>query len=281
MVQDREILHNAAARMKEALIRASRVLPDDACRLISEAVPAGGKAAAVMEAIRRNLMIAQERSIPMCQDTGAFWCLAEIGRESRIPLSLAERVITEGCREAAEKGCYRTSIVSEPVYERKNTGTNLPPFINYELMDGDGLRLSFLMKGFGSENCSSVRMLNPTAGEDGVFRAVMEMLEAAGGKPCPPVFLGVGIGGTMDRAAFLSKKAFFFTDERYNELSARLLRGANELGTGPGGLGGSPTALGVSIAAEPTHIAGLPVALTVNCWAERKAVIEFREEELC
>ncbi len=279
MEQSRVI--SAVQRIADSLITASRLLPPDAAKALEEAVPEGGKAVSVLEAIRRNLAIARERDIPMCQDTGAFWCLAEIGRESRIPLSLAERVITEGCREAAEKGCYRTSIVSEPVYERKNTGTNLPPFINYELMDGDGLRLSFLMKGFGSENCSSVRMLNPTAGEDGVFRAVMEMLEAAGGKPCPPVFLGVGIGGTMDRAAFLSKKAFFFTDERYNELSARLLRGANELGTGPGGLGGSPTALGVSIAAEPTHIAGLPVALTVNCWAERKAAIEFREEELC
>ncbi len=279
MEQSRVI--SAVQRIADSLITASRLLPPDAAKALEEAVPEGGKAAGVMDAIRRNLAIARERDIPMCQDTGAFWCLAEIGRESRIPLSLVERIITEGCREAAEKGCYRTSIVSEPVYERKNTGTNLPPFINYELRDGDGVRLSFLMKGFGSENCSSVRMLNPTAGEDGVFRAVMEMLEAAGGKPCPPVFLGVGIGGTMDRAAFLSKKAFFVSDERYTELSARILKVANELGTGPGGLGGSPTALGVSIAAEPTHIAGLPVALTVNCWAERKAVIEFREEELC
>ncbi len=279
MAQDRETF--AAKRIADSLIAASRVLPEPVYEAIAGAVPEGGKAENVMEAIRSNLRVASERSLPICQDTGAFWCLASIGRESRIPLSRVERIIEEGCLDAAERGSYRRSIVSDPVYGRINTGTNLPAFISYELMDGTGLELRFLMKGFGSENCSSVRMLNPTAGEDGVLEAVISMLRAAGGKPCPPVFLGVGIGGTMDRAALLSKKAFFFDDPSYSHLAHRIIKAADDLMIGPGGLGGRPTALGVSILSEPTHIAGLPVALTVNCWVERTALIAFAEEELC
>lgn len=275
MGQNRETLHRDALCVRDALISASRVLPDDTEAAIASAAARGGKAESVMAAIRTNLQIAREKGMPMCQDTGAFWCLASIGRSADVRIGDVEKVIQEGAALAAEEGFFRRSIVSDPVRSRINTGTNLPVFISYEAVDGSDVELSFLLKGFGSENCSSVRMLNPTAGEDGVVAAVIEMLEAAGGKPCPPVFLGVGIGGTMDRAAFLSKKAFFrSTDDE--TLSRRILDGANDLAIGPGGLGGFPTALGVSVQTEPTHIAGLPVALTVNCWAERKAAVRFR-----
>ena len=265
----------SAEIIMDELIKASVMLSLDAMEAIESAEAAGGKAETVMKAIRENLRIASSMNMPMCQDTGAFWCLASIGRSADVRIGDVEKVIQEGAALAAEEGFFRRSIVSDPVRSRINTGTNLPVFISYEAVDGSDVELSFLLKGFGSENCSSVRMLNPTAGEDGVVAAVIEMLEAAGGKPCPPVFLGVGIGGTMDRAAFLSKKAFFrSTDDE--TLSRRILDGANDLAIGPGGLGGFPTALGVSVQTEPTHIAGLPVALTVNCWAERKAAVRFR-----
>ncbi len=275
MEQGRAIRPEAVERISAALIKAARVLPDDIERRLEEAMPSGGKAESVMDAIRRNLGISRKTGLPMCQDTGAFWCLAEIGRDSDASLAAVEALIIEGAAKAAEDGFFRRSIVSDPAGTRANTGTNLPPFAYYEPVEGDRVVLHFLLKGFGSENCSSVRMLNPTAGEDGVVKAVVDMMRAAGGKPCPPVFLGVGVGGTMDRAALLSKKAFFHGKE-----SRRMLDAVNALGIGPGGLGGHPTALGVAVLSEPTHIAGLPVALTVNCWAERKATIVFKRGEI-
>lgn len=279
MDQDRVMLFKTAERIKEELIKASRVLPQDVQALIDKVNPEGGKAESVMNAIRQNLIQAEKQNLPMCQDTGAFWCLVRIGRSSDALLANIEKAVVEGARLAAEEGYFRKSIVNDPYGERKNTGTNLPPFIYYELADGDAVDVSFLMKGFGSENCSSLRMLNPTAGEDGVVNAVVEMMKSAGGKPCPPVFLGVGVGGTMDRAAFLSKKAFF-EETADSALSERILEKVNELRIGPGGLGGFPTALSVSVLSEPTHIAGLPVALTVNCWAERKCSIRFERGEI-
>ena len=199
----------AIARVKDGLVEAARILPEDIEKAILSAVPEGGKAESVMSAIKENLEISRKTGLPMCQDTGGFWCLASIGRDSDVRLSDIEHLILRGAEEASLAGYFRKSIVTDPVRSRKNTGNNLPPFIFYELEDGDAVELSFLLKGFGSENCSSIRMLNPTAGEDGVVNAVVQMMQKAGGKPCPPVFLGVGIGGTMDRAAFLSKKAFF------------------------------------------------------------------------
>ncbi len=279
MEQDKAILHSAADRIRDALIKAARILPPDAASMINNAIAEGGKAECVLSAIKENLKVASETGLPMCQDTGAFWCMVTVGRDSDASLRDIESVVLEGTMKAAEEGFFRKSIVTDPVRERKNTGNNLPPFIFYELGTGSDVEVSFLLKGFGSENCSQIRMLNPTAGEEGVVQAVREMMEKAGGKPCPPVFLGVGIGGTMDRAAFLSKKAFFRESED-PVLSEKIMDAVNSLGIGPGGLGGMPTVLSVSVAVEPTHIAGLPVALTVNCWAERKAVVRFGKGEI-
>lgn len=273
----------SAEIIRDELIKASVMLPLDAMEAIESAEAAGGKAETVMKAIRENLRIASSMSMPMCQDTGAFWCLASIGREAKLSIGDVERVVNEGARMAAEDGYFRKSIVSDPVFKRTNTGSNLPVFISYEAVDGSDLTLRFLLKGFGSENCSSVRMLNPTAGEDGVVEAVIDMLKKAGGKPCPPVFLGIGIGGTLDRATLNAKKSFFVTteDKRYEKLSERIKAEADNLMIGPGGLGGRPTALGVYILEEPTHIAGLPVALSVSCWAERKAEIVLKGGVIC
>ena len=271
-----------AEAIKNELIKASRILPPDAASIIAGTEGDGGKARTVMDAIRKNLGIAREKGMPMCQDTGAFWCLASIGRESKATIASVERAINEGAQRAAEEGFFRKSIVSDTVFSRTNTKTNLPVFINYEAVPGDSVTLRFLLKGFGSENCSSVMMLRPTDGEDGVVDAVLGMMRKAGGKPCPPVFLGIGIGGTLDRAALNAKKAFFVQsgDERYKDLGQRVLEEVNSLMIGPGGLGGSPTALGVYVLEEPTHIAGLPVALSVSCWAERKAEVIFGGDEI-
>ena len=273
----------SAEIIRDELIKASVMLPLDAMEAIESAEAAGGKAETVMKAIRENLRIASSMNMPMCQDTGAFWCLASIGRDAKLSIGDVERVVNEGAYMAAEDGYFRKSIVSDPVFERTNTETNLPVFISYEAVDGSDLTIRFLLKGFGSENCSSVRMLNPTAGEDGVVEAVIDMLKKAGGKPCPPVFLGIGIGGTLDRAALNAKKSFFVSteDKRYEKLSERIKAEADNLMIGPGGLGGRPTALGVYILEEPTHIAGLPVALSVSCWAERKAEIVFKGGVIC
>ncbi len=267
----------AEDRIKEALIQAIRKLPDDVEHLIleaekSERSPSGALA---LRAIRMNIEGARRTGLPLCQDTGMFWCLASVGRDSGVPLSRIEEAVNAGAAAAAVEGYYRKSVVADPVYSRTNTRTNLPVVMNYELCEGSDVVISFLLKGFGSENCSSVRMINPTAGEDGVVSAVVDIMKAAGGKPCPPVFLGIGIGGTMDRAALLSKKAFFC--EEPSPLRERIISAVNDLRIGPGGLGGDHTILDASVLAEPTHIAGLPVAVTVNCWADRKASILFKE----
>ena len=281
MERDRVISSKAEDRIAEALIRAIRVLPEDVESLIRRAAVAehGQAGRLALGAILENIDEARRSGLPLCQDTGMFWCLASVGRESSVPLCRVEEAIIAGAGRAAAEGYYRKSVVEDPVYSRRNTGTNLPAVISYELADGSDVTLHFLFKGFGSENCSSLRMINPTAGEDGVSAAVLDMMMKAGGKPCPPVFLGIGIGGTMDRAAFLSKKAFFKEPED-SPLRRRLMDEVNGLGIGPGGLGGSQTVLDISIISEPTHIAGLPVALTVNCWADRKCSIVFKEGEL-
>lgn len=260
--------------IEDALIKAIRILPEDVEKAIRKAEKSESSefGRIALKAIVDNIDIAREKNIPLCQDTGMFWCLAEIGRDARVNLKKLEASIIKGAKSAALNGYYRKSVVEDPIYDRKNTETNLPPIISYCLTEGDNITLSFLLKGFGSENCSSVRMLNPTAGEEGVINAVVDMMKAAGGKPCPPCFIGLGIGGTMDRAAFLSKKAFF-RKGRESELEKKIKDRLNSLNIGPGGLGGENTVLSVQMLTEPTHIAGLPVAMTVNCWADRKAQV--------
>ncbi len=271
---------DAESRICEALVAAIRRLPDKVGKLIHQAAenethPSGRL---VLNAVEENIRVSGRTGLPLCQDTGMFWCLASVGRDSGVSIARIEDAVMKGAGRAAVEGYYRRSVVADPVYSRKNTGTNLPPVMVYENIDGDDVILRFLLKGFGSENCSGVRMLNPTAGADGVVNAVRSIVLEAGGKPCPPIFIGVGVGGTMDRAAVLSKKAFFQNDDE--ELSARIRGEVNTLGIGPGGLGGDITCLDVSVLEEPTHIAGLPVAVTINCWADRMAEIVFRKGEI-
>ena len=270
--------------IKDKVIEASRRLNPDVYEKLKKAYERedGEEGRIVLKAILDNIGIASKTGLPLCQDTGMFWVLVSYASSS--PYSLNELVdaVKSALEKAAEEGYFRKSIVSEPVFDRLNTKSNLPAVINIELIEGDVSTVDVLLKGFGSENCSAVRMLNPTAGKDGVVSAVLEMVKAAGGKPCPPMFLGIGIGGSLDRAALLSKKALIakreHDDERYDELEEEILENVNALGIGAGGLGGKNTALEVNIEYEGTHIAGLPVALSVSCWADRKAHIEVRSQ---
>ena len=270
--------------IKDKVIEASRKLSPDVYEKIEKAYERedGEEGRIVLKAILDNIGIASKTGLPLCQDTGMFWVLVSYASSS--PYSLNELVdaVKSALEKAAEEGYFRKSIVFEPVFDRLNTKSNLPAVINIELIEGDVSTVDVLLKGFGSENCSAVRMLNPTAGKDGVVSAVLEMVKAAGGKPCPPMFLGIGIGGSLDRAALLSKKALIakreHDDERYDELEEEILEKVNALGIGAGGLGGKNTALEVNIEYEGTHIAGLPVALSVSCWADRKAHIEVRSQ---
>ncbi len=269
-------------KLLEELKRAVRILPPDVEALIMSAQSREESVLGrmVLDRIAENISAARSGPVPLCQDCGMFHALVRVGRSC--PYSMAEigDEITRACRDAAEAAWYRRSTVSDPVYDRVNTGDNLPVVFNWELVDGASVTADILLKGFGSENCSSVRMLRPTDGEDGVIGAVLDMVRAAGGKPCPPMFLGIGIGGTMDKAAMLSKKALVreagsrHPDPRYAKLEETILERVNSLGIGPGGLGGCCSALSVAVETCPTHIAGLPVALSVNCWADRKAHVE-------
>lgn len=280
---------DAVERISVALGRAVRGVEPDVVERIRQALDeeVSKEGRMVLSRILEDIEVAGKTGLPLCQDCGMFWCLVEVGRSCRTPLDDMEAVINTACRKAVADYSFRRSVVEDPVFTRKNTGDNMPPVIHWSLVDGEDVTISFLLKGFGSENCSGVRMLRPTDGPDGVVSAVVDLMKAAGGKPCPPVFLGVGIGGTMDRAAFLSKKALLrpvgqhSTDEDLASLEERILGEVNKLGIGPGGLGGTVSCLALSIEADATHIAGLPVALSVNCWADRRAVIHFKGGVLC
>lgn len=270
--------------IKDKVIEASRKLNPDVYEKLKKAYEREDREEGriVLKAILDNIGIASKTGLPLCQDTGMFWVLVSYASSSPYSLNELLDAVKSALEKAAEEGYFRKSIVSEPVFDRLNTKSNLPAVINIELIEGDVSTVDVLLKGFGSENCSAVRMLNPTAGKDGVVSAVLEMVKAAGGKPCPPMFLGIGIGGSLDRAALLSKKALIakreHDDERYDELEEEILEKVNALGIGAGGLGGKNTALEVNIEYEGTHIAGLPVALSVSCWADRKAHIEVRSQ---
>lgn len=276
-----------AERIRDSLMHAVVELDDDVLDCIQTAFEQEECEApkAVLQAILKNLALAKDTGLPMCQDTGLLLVFADVGRNCPLSLRKIEASIMEGCRMAVEQAYFRRSIVEEPVFDRINTQTNLPPVIWWNSVDGSGLQIRILLKGFGSENCSSVRMLNPTGGKEAVVEAVKQIVKTAGGKPCPPIFVGVGLGGTMDRAAYLSKRALLrdvrlsHSDPRYAQLEQDILAAIQGLGIGSGGLGGAITALHVAIEEESTHIAGLPLAVSINCWADRKAVVEWKEGE--
>ncbi|HHT97731.1 MAG TPA: fumarate hydratase [Clostridiales bacterium] len=228
----------------------------------------------VLSILCENLEVASKELIPICQDTGMVVVFMKIGQEVSIQgIGLGE-AINEGIRQGYEKGYLRKSIVGDPLI-RKNTNDNTPGVIHYDIVEGSKIEIILSAKGFGSENTSRIYMLNPTDGVKEIKRVVLETVKMAGPNPCPPIFVGVGIGGTFEKAAILSKKALMRDFDSIQEnkeidiLEQEILEEINKLGIGPGGLGGNTTALGVNIEVYPTHIAGLPVAINICCHANR------------
>ena len=242
----------------------------------NEPSPAGRQA---LTDIVANRLIAAQQQVPMCQDTGMAWILVELGQDVHLAGGLLSEAITEGVRLAYREGYLRKSVVGEPLFERRNTGDNTPPVIHYELVPGDQLKLTIAAKGFGAENMSRLRMLTPAQGIAELKRQVVQCVIDAGPNACPPVVVGVGVGGTLEMAALLAKKAIMremgqpHPDARYAALEAELLDLVNATGVGPQGWGGRNTALEVRVEYYPTHIASLPVAINLDCHLHRHITI--------
>jgi len=237
-------------------------------------------AVSVLGDLLKNAEIALDRQIPMCQDTGMAVVFLYIGQEVSLVGGFVGDAVNQGVREAYEEGYLRKSVVRSPI-DRVNTKDNTPAVIHYEIVPGDKIRIVAAAKGFGSENMSRLKMLNPSDGQAGVVNFIIETVKLAGSNPCPPMVVGVGLGGTMEKAAILAKKALTrdvgeaSPDPATAELEAMILDKVNELGIGPQGFGGKTTAFAVNIEVFPTHIAGLPVAVNINCHASRHLEVEL------
>ena len=223
--------------------------------------------------LEENLEIAKADSIPICQDTGMAVVFVEVGQKVKVKGSLTD-AINEGVRQGYTEGYLRKSVVSDPI-ERVNTNDNTPAVIHYDIVEGDQIKITIAPKGFGSENMSKIVMLKPADGIEGVKEVVLNAVKDAGPNACPPMVVGVGIGGTFEKCAILAKKALARDlnskneNELYANLEDELLEKINKIGLGPGGLGGTQTALGVNVEIYPTHIAGLPVAVNICCHVNR------------
>ena len=263
----------------EMCIEANHYLTPDMEKALDDAVnneisPLGKQ---VLCQLKENLKIAGSDTIPICQDTGMAVVFAEIGQDVHITGGTLTDAINEGVHKGYTEGFLRKSVVGDPL-ERVNTGDNTPAVIHYDIVPGDGLKLTLAPKGFGSENMSRIFMLKPAEGIEGVKNAVLTAVNDAGPNACPPMVVGVGIGGTFEKAAILSKKALLrpageHSDIPYvKELEEELLQRINKSGIGPGGLGGRVTAMAVNVLTYPTHIAGLPVAINICCHVNRHSV---------
>ena len=264
--------------IKEMCIEANYILSDDVKNKIinSAAVENSEIGKKILSQLEENMEIAEREQIPICQDTGMAVVFIKIGQEVHITGGSLEDAINQGVREGYTEGYLRKSVVKDPLI-RENTKDNTPAIIHYEIIPGDKVEITVAPKGFGSENMSRVCMLKPADGIEGVKNAVIETVKLAGPNACPPVVVGVGIGGTFEKCALLAKKALTrdinseSSIEYVAELENELLDEINNLNIGPGGLGGKITALGVNIETYPTHIAGLPVAINMCCHVNRHA----------
>ena len=262
--------------VKELSIEANYYLPNDVKEAIEEAEknekwPIANN---ILNKILENSQIAAAEQMPICQDTGMACVFVDIGQDVHITGGSLEEAINEGVRQGYAEGFLRKSVVKDPIH-RVNTNDNTPALIYYNMVPGDKVKITVAPKGFGSENMSRIAMLKPSDGLEGVKNFVLETVRMAGPNPCPPIVIGVGIGGSFDKAAYLAKKALIRpvnennTDEFYSNLEKELLEEVNKIGIGPQGFGGKTTALALNIETYPTHIAGLPVAVNINCHATR------------
>lgn len=266
--------------VKQMCIKANCHINNDIKSALTESVKSEKSEVSrgILENLLKNAEIAHKKEVPICQDTGMAVFFVEIGNEAHVEGDTITEAINKGVSEGYTEGYLRKSVVADPL-DRVNTKDNTPAVIHYDFVKGDKIKLTFAPKGFGSENKSALKMLNPSDGLDGIVDFVVDTVRKAGANPCPPMVIGVGIGGTMDKAAELAKKALtrditvHNSKPFYRDLEQTLLDKINKLGIGPQGMGGTTTALAVNIETFPTHIAGLPVAVNVNCHATRHAVM--------
>ena len=270
---------SVAEEVEKLFLSAVTVLPEfasDALRRAAarETSETGKK---IFETLNDNLDAAGSLGVPICQDTGMAVVFADVGRLTHISGGTLEDAVNEGVRRAYAGGALRLSVVDDPLYSRKNTNDNTPAVIHIRFTEGDKLVLTAAPKGFGSENMSALKMMTPSADEDDVVRFVTETVRRAGANPCPPIWIGVGIGGDFESSALLAKRALLreepSDDCRYAALEERIKDSVNALGIGPQGFGGSVTCLGVFVERAPTHIAGLPVAVNINCHVSRHKTV--------
>ena len=265
--------------VKEMCISVNYQLSDDMKFCMDQAVQKENSVLGkkILCQLEENLKIAREDRIPICQDTGMAVVFADIGQDVHIEGGYIEDAVQEGVRRGYQEGYLRKSVVGDPLV-RTNTGDNTPAVIYYSVIPGDQVKLTVTAKGFGSENMSRIYMLKPAQGIEGVKDAIVRTVEEAGPNSCPPVYVGVGIGGTFEKAAIMAKRALTRPAGQHSEIpyvramEEELLERINRLGIGPGGLGGTVTALGVNINVYATHIAGLPVAVNMCCHVNRHAV---------
>ena len=273
----REIKASTITDVIERLcMEANQVLPQDIKDAIStcRSQEDGDIACGILDNIIENYQIAENEQVPICQDTGMACVFLEIGQDVHITDGDLTEAVNEGVRRGYTKGYLRKSVVKDPV-RRGNTGDNTPAMLYTEIVPGEQIKVTVGPKGFGSENMSAIRMFKPSAGIQGIKDFIIETVETAGPNPCPPMVVGVGIGGTFDKAALLAKKALMRPVDTYNpdpyyaDLEKEMLQKINELGIGPQGFGGRTTAIGLNIETMPTHIAGMPCAVNINCHVTR------------
>ena len=268
--------------IKEMCIEANHYLSPDMDRMMKKAKEEEkseiGKK--VLNQLQENLQIADKEVIPICQDTGMAVIFLEVGQEVHFQGGSLEDAVNEGVRQGYEEGYLRKSVVKDPI-QRENTKDNTPAIIHYSIVPGDKVKITVAPKGFGSENMSRVFMLKPADGIEGVKDAILTAVKDAGPNACPPMVVGVGMGGTFEKCALMAKQALTRNVEEHSEipyvkeLEIEMLEKINGLGIGPGGLGGTTTALAVNINTYPTHIAGLPVAINICCHVNRHVVREI------
>ncbi len=269
--------------VEDLCIKANKVLPQDIVSKISDFknCESCDLARSVLCDLEKNIKVARQYDLPICQDTGMAVVFLEVGQEVHFTDGLLNDAVNQGVRRGYEKGLLRKSVVSDPL-RRVNTNDNTPAIIHTTIVEGDSVKITVAPKGFGSENMSGVKMLKPADGRDGVVSAVLEIVKKASNNPCPPIVVGVGIGGDFEQCALLSKKALCRnisvrnSDDFYSSLEKELLFKINKLGIGPQGFGGDTTALAVNIETAPTHIAGLPVAVNIGCHVTRHATCEVK-----
>ncbi len=268
--------------IKEMCIEANHFLSEDMKKAFTtaeqkEKAPLGRQ---ILQQLQQNMEIAAQDMIPICQDTGMAVVFLEVGQDVHLTGGNVEDAVNEGVRQGYVDGYLRKSVVKDPIH-RENTKDNTPAIIHYSIVPGDRIRITVAPKGFGSENMSRIFMLKPADGIEGVKNAILTAVKDAGPNACPPMVVGVGIGGTFEKCALMAKKALTRPVDEHSEipyvreLEEELLEKINKTGIGPGGLGGSTTALAVNINTYPTHIAGLPVAVNICCHVNRHAIREI------